>query len=115
MIKKILPVIMLLMTGFLYSCSNEKPQNIIDEETYLSLLVEIHILRAIDNNYGDENKRDELLDAIYEHYNITASEFEISHDYYQKDVDEQRLRLRKARDMMQDEFSRINTKAMETR
>lgn len=79
-----------------------------EEEIYIQILGELHIMRALENAHPNKFSRDTLLPLIFEHYNTTSDQFERSHEFYQSDIYSHTERLRTARDQLQDEYSRLN-------
>ncbi len=113
--KKTPLLIVLLTILVLANCNQEGKENVIPEDTYIKIIAELHIIRTIEQNYSEEINRDELLLQMFDHYQITEDEFDYSHRFYQRDVENQRIRLRKARDLLQDTYSDLNTLFLQKR
>ncbi len=96
-------VIAALLTTMLIStgCGESPPPDLIEEETYINILAEIHLLAAIHDHFENEQKYTETQEAILEHYDISRDQFERSHDYYHRDMDAQLQRLREARNLLE--------------
>jgi len=77
--------------SFLNSCSEEqdiKPENLIPEETYIDLLVELQLLRSY--SYTDPTfNEDSVTAVIFQNYGVSSEDFFISHDFYQTRVEDQ--------------------------
>ncbi|MEQ8523535.1 DUF4296 domain-containing protein [Gracilimonas sp.] len=73
-----------------------KPDNLIDEQNYIDLLIEMqHISTYRDARIEDVNA-DSLKSLIYNKFNITEEQFLATHEYYQKQVDRQIKRVNEA-------------------
>lgn len=83
----------------LISCSDDsqKPENIIAEDKYINLLVELQLVRSYgESNYADSLTVDSLAEEVFERYEISDSVFYRSHQYYQQFPKEQINRIEKA-------------------
>ncbi len=100
---------------FMISCTGDRPDDLIDEDTYIDILVEIHILQVINSQFEDEQKTLEAQQVVLDEYGITKEQFEASHDWYMQDVDAQRDRISEARSRMEDELTYLNERMMELR
>lgn len=108
-------LVLLLAFTLFTACSPKEPDNLISEELYIQLLAEMHLLRAVHQNFGEHYERDSLLIRIFEHYNVDEEVFEASHLFYQSQLDQHRERLRKARDLLQQEHTHLNTLYLQRR
>lgn len=96
-----LPVMLTVILTVTAGCEQTTaPDDLIDEETYIKILAEMHLLAAVRETYDDEQRYTKLQEAVLEHYNITREQFERSHDYYFRDMDEQQRRFREARQIL---------------
>ncbi|MEX0772158.1 MAG: DUF4296 domain-containing protein [Balneolales bacterium] len=102
-----------LLVTFIACSTNDKPDDIVQEDIYINLLAELHILRAIEQSYPDSTLRDDGMDNILKEYNIGIETFEESHAYYLQDVDAQRERLNEANRRMKEELDRIEEVSLE--
>ena len=74
-------------------CDRDRPIDLIDEETYMDILLELHILAAIREIDGEDETRYKAgQDAVLAHYNISRDQFQRSNDYYHRNMQEQQLR-----------------------
>ena len=97
--KWILPFI---LSGMLLSlgCSSDtpqKPKSLIDEDTYIDLMIELQLVRS----YGESNSLDSLIvdsltREIFQKYQVTDSTFVQSHRYYQTFPEKQLKRIETA-------------------
>ena len=76
-------------------CNNEAPADLIAEETYIDLIVELQLLQSyVSYNQPDSLAVDSLRNEIFNHYNVSESQFQESHQYYQDhDLRAQRDRI----------------------
>ncbi|TVQ65819.1 MAG: DUF4296 domain-containing protein, partial [Balneolaceae bacterium] len=66
-------------------CDRDRPKDLIDEETYMDILLELHILAAIREIDGEDETRYRAgQDTVLEHYQITRDQFQRSHAYYHR-------------------------------
>jgi hypothetical protein len=96
--KWLTPVCILLLFSF-FSCSNDptKPSQLIEEEKYIDLMVELQLVRS----YGETNSLDSLTvdsltDEVFQKYETDDSVFVQSHNYYQRFPKKQEKRIEKA-------------------
>jgi len=89
-----------ILLAISYSCVGPeeipKPKNLLPEDTYIDLLVEVQHLITYQNAYPDSVNSDSLTSSIYDKYQVTEEEFLASHEYYQKQVKEQVGRIDEA-------------------
>lgn len=90
----------LLIFLFLFAgCSEspEKPKVLIEEETYISLLVELQLVRSYsETERMDEATADSLRDRIFQEYEVSDTVFWANHEYYQQFPEDQKKRVEKA-------------------
>ncbi len=82
------------MTG---GCGESVPDDLIEEETYVKILTEMHLFAAMREMDKEEDVYLKTQQAILKHYNITEDQLERSHDYYFQDVHKQQERFRAIR------------------
>jgi len=88
---------------FLSSCNNDRPDDLIPEDLYLDLLIELEMAHSFFVNSEDSLKVKEMISGVFEHYGITPDRFERSHAWYDSDIDAQILRYRRALDRLNEE------------
>ena len=97
--------IALLILGL--GCSEQeqipRPDNLIEEGTYIQLLVEFQLLDAIAYTSSDTLNLDSLRTEIFTHYQISEERFSSSHRYYQSKPDEHTARLDSALNILKRE------------
>lgn len=96
--KLILAVFFLLIGSGITGCDqNEPPPFVIEEDTYIDLMVELQLLRSyVEIVPADSATIDSLRNEIYTKYDITAKQFRESHEYYQGQYTEQKNRIDEA-------------------
>lgn len=86
-----------LLSGSLISCVGperpEPPANLIPEDHYIDLLIDMQHIKTWRNVKPDSINADSLKGLIYDRYDITEDHFLSSHTYYQKQVEQQVVRI----------------------
>ena len=79
-------------------CTDDTPAGLIAEETYIDLIVELQLLQSyVSYNQPDSLTVDSLRNEIFNHYNVSETQFQESHKYYQDhDLRAQRDRIGEA-------------------
>lgn len=88
--------IILICSFILLGCGDDKPSNLLAEDTYIDLLVELQLLRSYQQNHPDASGIDSLRTVIFDKYHTTEVQFKQSHQYYQQDIDRQSERIKEA-------------------
>lgn len=107
-------VFLLFSLLMLYSCGDPTaPEDILDEDRYISVFTELVVINQLNDEQLDGVSRGYLKEQVLEEYNITQEQFELSHQYYQQQPDQQIQRLDKIeeslteeRDLLQDRLNR---------
>jgi hypothetical protein len=85
-----LPILM-IMVMVLIGCSGqhkpEKPKDLIPEDTYIDLLVEMQNIQSYRNADPDSVNADSLKNLVLNHYSVSDSQFLATHKYYQMQPD----------------------------
>lgn len=104
----------LLGLGLLFilspACSTsslEKPEDLINESTYIDLLVEFQLLKSLETIQGNTNA-DSLQQVIFERYEIDEDRFLRTHYYYQSQNEAQIKRIDQALERVRGEQGRSN-------
>jgi hypothetical protein len=92
-------LLLLIGSVFLLLPACEKEQELLDEDVYGKVLIELTIVNQMDEAHLGDSSREELRDQIYNKYNVTRELFRVSHDVYQRDMENQMRRV--------EEYSRI--------
>lgn len=90
------------------SCRNEeKPENILSEERYEQVFIELTIVDQMNEDLLGEKTRHDLRNEVFQEYGISEEEFNRSHRYYEQQVEKQiermeelNLKLREVRDTL---------------
>lgn len=103
----------LLISGLCTSCDEENrqkaPDNLIAEDKYIDLLVDLQLIRTHYNSLPEEVNLDSLLNVIYENYNVTEEQFLESNTYYQQQVEAQIKRSNEALRRLRLELTKIDS------
>lgn len=85
------------------ACSSEKkpPENLIKEDIYIDLLIELQLLSSYQKIIpADSVDIDSLTTVVFEKYSVSEKQFRNSHEYYQLQIKEQKQRIIKAIDRL---------------
>ena len=96
-------------------CEQDAPKDLIDEETYIEILVELHLLAGMKELDDNEKRFYAGQEAILSHYNITREQFRRSHGYYHQDMHEQQARYSEVRKRLDDLGSELTDRYQELR
>ena len=85
--------------------SDDPPEKLIDEDTYINLLIELQLLKSYQESVPpDSTNIDSLKSLIFDRYDVSELRFRLSHNYYQKQVEKQRQRVVRAIDSLRKEI-----------
>jgi hypothetical protein len=91
--------------------SPPKPKNLIQEDTYIDLLVELQLLRSYgDITNADSLTVDSLTSEVFKRYKISDKVFRTSHNYYQQFPKQQQNRIEEAIERLKMDQISNNTK-----
>lgn len=96
-------LLLILFTCTLVGCSadQQKPKNVIDENQYINLLVELQLVRSYSEGLeADSLTIDSLTSEVFKRYAVSEGQFDSSHTYYQQFPAEQEIRVEKAIDRL---------------
>lgn len=85
------------------SCSKqaETPKNIIKEDMYIDLMIEMQLLKVYQlQSKIDSTQVDSLMQAIFQQYDITKQQFKQSHQFYQNQLKNHDKRIETAIDRL---------------
>lgn len=105
MIKRI--CLLAIFIGGIWGCSEEpeKPEDLISEGKYVSLLVEMQLVRSYgENAKTDSTTIDSLTSEVYTKYAVTEEQFDKTHNYYQHYPKEQKKRVDRAIEQLKQEL-----------
>lgn len=92
--KRLLIAVIFLMITFGCSSESSPPDELIDEQTYEQMFMEFAIINQLDQRLLQKTSQEKLRQLVYEHYNVTEEEFRISHEYYERQIDDQLERVK---------------------
>jgi len=99
--------VMASMLLFSLGCSN-RPADLIDEETYIDLLVEFELIESLYQVREDSDESLRFKRKVFREYGITEEQFRRSHQWYEQDVPGQLSRYRTALDRLNEEYGKIS-------
>lgn len=80
---------------------NPKPDNLIPEQDYIDLLIELQLLESYRlTTPPDSTNIDSIKQVIYDKYGVNQRQFVASHRYYQRQIEPQKERIAKAIDSL---------------
>ncbi len=91
----------ILLFSLTTGCDQVTPGDLIDENTYIDILVEMHLLAAAKELDDDEKRFQAGQKAILAHYDISREQFQRSHTYYHRNMDSQMHRFREVQDRLE--------------
>ncbi len=100
-------MVMILTSLLSTGCSRSAPADLIDEDLYIDLLVEAHLLSVIHQIYDEPEIHEKARRLVLGNYNISPEQFDRSHRYYSRDVEAQQERLKEARRRLEEEHSSV--------
>ena len=102
-------IFLLIVTS--WGCGDEaivpKPENLIEEETYIRLLVEVQLLDALAYTTDSLSTGDSLKQVLFSRYNVTEELYLQSNAYYQSQIDDHIARLDSARSLLETEIKNL--------
>lgn len=81
----------------------EKEPELIDEELYKTIMIELAILNQTDQELLGERDKSVLRDEIFETYGLDEQKFSRSHEIYQSNIDAQMERVKDIQDRLRAE------------
>lgn len=96
--KSVFPFLLMafLLSGCIGPEEIPQPDDLIAEENYIDIMVEMQHINTYRNAQPDSVSADSLKALIYDRYGINEKQFLESHTFYQKHVDEQIARVDEA-------------------
>ncbi len=86
----------LFLNGCLGPEKTPRPENLISEQNYIDLLVEMQHIKTYKNVQPDSISADSLKELVYQKFGITDQQYLESHTYYQQQTDRQLQRIDEA-------------------
>lgn len=81
----------------------EKEPELVDEELYKTIMIELAILNQTDQELLGERDKSVLRDEIFETYGLDEQKFSRSHEIYQSNIDAQMERVKDIQDRLRAE------------
>ena len=100
----IIPLVVLIFV----SCNQENSDKLLSEATYKDLFLELAIANHMDTLLLANITRGELIDQIFDHYDVTPENFRQTHDFFEKDFDKQAKRMEQILIKLREERERID-------
>lgn len=82
---------------------SSKPDELIDEETYERMFIEFTLINQLDERLKKNRPEEELRQMVYDHYGVTREQFQLSHQYYEQNIDDQLERVKKITQILKTE------------
>lgn len=104
-------IFLILLTA---SCStDDRPDDLIEEERYVQVFTELVVINQITDEQLGPVSRDYLTEQVFEKQGVTESQFDRTHQYYQRQPDRQLERISKVEEKLtreRDQFQeRLNS------
>lgn len=99
-------------------CTNDSPQkpdNLIEEDTYIDLLAELEMMRSYHETLPQDSvSMDSLRTVVYNHYEISEQQFVESHEFYREDMEKQAERIDEAIERLRKDQAQVDEDSSET-
>lgn len=83
-------ILICLVFGVLLACEEKevipKPESLLPEDTYISIIVELQLLDALTFTNADSSFTDSIRVELFKYYEISEAQFIESNSYYQSNV-----------------------------
>lgn len=93
----------IILSVWTFSCTDDRPENLIPEDKYIDLFTELTVLNQLRDEQIEGISREYLRDQIFEQHGLSQETFRTSHNYYQRNAEEQIVRLEKVIKKLEDE------------
>ncbi len=100
----------LLLGSYTLSCEEDpfpKPDDLIPEDTYIKLMVDVQLFDALVYTSDSLANTDSLRHALFEQYSTNEETFLRSHYYYQSNIREHNTRLDSALNALAEEQKKL--------
>ncbi|MCC5932795.1 MAG: DUF4296 domain-containing protein [Candidatus Cyclonatronum sp.] len=105
-------ILTFVLLGGLAAC-NQQPDDLIPEEIYIDLLVEFELINFLYGTEADSLAQREFLNLLFNSYNISPDQFDRSHAWYERDIDAQIQRKRRAVDRINEAYGQVHSRSRE--
>jgi len=101
-----------LLSLLLFACAEQtdQPEDLISEDLYIDLLVELRVLQTYQYTFFDSTTTTSYLDSLYKKYDISKERLERSISYYEKEPDEQHQRKLLVEKRLEAELEKLEIK-----
>lgn len=86
-------VVVIILSVFTFSCTDNKPEDLIPEDQYIDIFTELSVLNQLRDEQLQGVSREYLREQIFERHNTPEEVFRASHNYYQRDAEKQTERI----------------------
>lgn len=90
------------------SCNQGHSDKYLSEDIYKDLFLELAIANHMDTLLLVNTSREELIEQIFDHYDVTPEKFRRTHDHFEKDIEMQAKRMEQILVMLREERERID-------
>jgi len=97
------------------SCTDSQPDNLLEEDVYESIFIELAIIDQLEATLLGEYTRRELRQMVYDHYGVTAEDFAETHAFYEQNIEKQLERVDRINERMRSERFDIDESEREFR
>lgn len=106
------PVLWFILVIFFVGCAEKelvpKPENLIPEEIYVKVIVELQLLDSWVYTSEEITNPDSIMLEMFAFYGLTETQFEQSHAYYQSHPENHLARIDSALIILHKEQERLN-------
>jgi len=110
----ILLFLLLSLSLLMLSCGTDnEPDSLIPEEQYIDIYVDLVLVNQLSDKQVEEASKDSLRDVVYSLHGVDQDQFKRSHEFYQRQADQQIQRIEKMeehltqfRDSLRDQLDR---------
>lgn len=107
--KPLYKILILLSSVILITfCEEDKNNLLISEETYKDLFIELAVANHLDSKLLVNTTREDLINQIYDHYDVTPEQFRYTHDFFEQDFQKQAERMDQILVILREERDRID-------
>lgn len=92
---RLLWLMLFVLLGPAQACNNT-PDYVMDEQTYIKMIAEFQLGKAYLQVSKDSLGYLMMKDSVFSHYGVTQADFDTSHAFFEKDLDQQIIRYQKA-------------------
>lgn len=107
MLIRSIPIVLLLLFAGCAEKRQQKPYDILREDTYLNLMIELQMLDALVFTSDTTIAADSLKRELFSKYEVDQAMYDHSDAYYRKDIEQHRVRLDSALRMLKKEQQRL--------